>query len=67
MESSMNANVGKIDKVVRLVLALVLFSLFFILQSDAKWLGLLGLVPLATGLVSWCPLYTLFGMNTCKR
>ncbi len=63
----MNANVGKIDKMVRLVLALVLFSLFFVLQGDAKWLGLLGLVPLATGLASWCPLYTLFGMNTCKR
>lgn len=63
----MNANVGKIDKRVRLVLALVLFSLFFVLQGDLKWLGLLGMVPLATGLVSWCPLYMLFGVNTCRR
>lgn len=63
----MNANVGKIDKMVRLVLALALFSLFFFLQDDAKWFGLLGFVPLVTGLVSWCPLYMLFGVNTCER
>jgi cadmium resistance protein CadD (predicted permease) len=63
----MKANVGKIDKGVRLVLALALFSLFVLLQGDRKWLGLLGFVPLLTGLISWCPLYTLFGVNTCKR
>ncbi|HJV88361.1 MAG TPA: DUF2892 domain-containing protein [Noviherbaspirillum sp.] len=63
----MNPNVGKADKSVRLVLALVLFSLFFILQGDARWWGLLGFVPLVTALMNWCPLYTLFGINTCKR
>lgn len=63
----MNANVGKTDKIVRLVLALVLFSLFFVLEGDLKWAGLLGIVPLMTGLINWCPLYTLFGVNTCKR
>lgn len=63
----MHANVGKIDKGVRLVLAIALFSLYFLLQGDAKWLGLLGLVPLMTGLISWCPLYLLFGVNTCER
>lgn len=63
----MNANVGKIDKAVRLVLALVLFSLLFILQGDIKWLGLLGVIPLATGLLNWCPIWMLLGVNTCKR
>jgi len=63
----MKANVGFVDKIVRLVLALILFSLFALLPGDARWLGLLGLVPLFTGLVNWCPLYTLFGINTCKR
>ena len=63
----MNANVGKIDKAVRLLLAVALFSLFFLLQGDSKWFGLLGFVPLLTGLISWCPLYTLAGVNTCKR
>lgn len=63
----MNANVGKADKMVRLVMAVVLFSLFFILEGDLKWIGLVGIVPLATALMNWCPLYTVFGMNTCKR
>lgn len=63
----MKANVGSLDKAVRLVLAVALFSLFFILPGDGKWFGLIGLVPLLTGLINWCPLYTLFGVNTCKR
>lgn len=63
----MNTNVGSVDKIVRLVLALVLFSLFFVLPGDGKWFGLAGFVPLLTGLVSWCPLYSLFGINTCRR
>lgn len=63
----MNANVGSADKIVRLVMALVLFSLFFVLPGDQKWFGLVGFVPLLTGLMNWCPLYTMFGINTCKR
>lgn len=63
----MNANVGGADKVVRLVLALVLFSLYFFLDGGLKWIALLGFVPLVTGLVNWCPLYTIFGINTCRK
>lgn len=63
----MNANVGRIDKTIRLVLALAFFSLFFILPGDQKWFGLVGLVPLITAFVNWCPLYMLFGINTCRR
>lgn len=63
----MNANVGSIDKVVRLILALALFSLYFILPGDGKWFALVGFVPLLTGLVSWCPLYTIFGITTCRK
>ena len=63
----MNANVGNTDKIVRLVLALALFSLFFLLPGNEKWLGALGIVPLVTGLVNWCPLYMLFGINTCSK
>lgn len=62
----MNANVGSIDKVIRLILAAVFFSLFFILQGDLKWIGLVGIVPLVTALAGWCPLYTVFGIKTCK-
>ncbi|HYD63165.1 MAG TPA: DUF2892 domain-containing protein [Noviherbaspirillum sp.] len=63
----MNANVGSVDKIIRLVLALVLFSLFFVVPGDVKWFGLAGFVPLLTGLVNWCPLYTFFGINTCRK
>lgn len=63
----MNANVGKADKAIRLVMAVFLFSLFFIFEGNLKWIGLVGIVPLMTALMNWCPLYTVFGMNTCKR
>lgn len=61
----MKANVGGIDKVVRLVAAVALFSLFFVLEGNARYLGLVGIVPLATSLLGWCPLYTVLGINTC--
>ena len=63
----MKSNVGSVDKIVRLVMALALFSLFFVLPGDQKWFGLVGFVPLLTGLMNWCPLYTIFGINTCRK
>ena len=62
-----NANVGTADRLIRLALSAGLFSLFFVLPGDQKWFGLIGLVPLATGLRGWCPLYTMFGIRTCSR
>lgn len=60
----MKPNVGSIDKAARLVLALVFFSLYFVLEGNLRFLALIGFVPLLTGLMSWCPLYTLLGLNT---
>ena len=57
-------NVGKIDRIVRVVIALVLFSLFFVLEGNLKWLGLIGLVPLGTAVVGVCPLYLPFHIST---
>ena len=62
----MKKNVGSADKIVRIVLGLGLLSLLFVLEAPMKYLGLIGLVPLATSLMGWCPLYTLIGVNTCK-
>lgn len=61
-----NTNVGTLDRILRIGLGLVLLALFF-LYPEASWryLALLGLVPLATGLFSTCPLYSLIGLNTC--
>ncbi|NOT86775.1 MAG: DUF2892 domain-containing protein [Lysobacter sp.] len=62
----MKKNVGSADKIVRIVLGLGLLSLLFLLEAPMKYFGLIGLVPLLTSLMGWCPLYTLLGMNTCK-
>ena len=61
----MTANVGGIDRTLRIVVGIVLIALFFLLEGPARYVGLLGLVALVTGLVSFCPLYTVLGINTC--
>jgi len=56
-------NEGTLDRVVRVVAGLAILSL--IVVGPTTWWGLVGLVPLATGLVGVCPLYTLLGVRTC--
>ncbi|MFC5559349.1 DUF2892 domain-containing protein [Ureibacillus thermophilus] len=63
----MSANVGTVDRVIRIVLGLAILSLLFILEGNLKYLGLIGLIPFITGLVKFCPLYSLFKINTCQR
>jgi len=62
----MKINVGMVDKVVRIALGLGLLSLTFLLDGNARWLGLIGIVPLVTGAVGYCPLYAILGLNTCS-
>ena len=61
----MISNVGKTDKALRIIVGIILLALFFVLEGSARWLGLIGLVPLITGLVGWCPAYAMIGVNTC--
>ena len=56
-------NVGSIDKVARVILGIGLLSLMFF-GPKTLW-GLVGLAPLATVAMSWCPAYSLFGVSTC--
>jgi len=60
-------NVGSIERIIRLVVGVAALAAFFMLPDAAYryWL-LIGIVPLATGLLSSCPLYTIFGISTCK-
>lgn len=60
----MKMNVGSVDKVIRIIAGIALLSLIFILEGNARWWGLIGLVPLITGLVGWCPAYSLIGAST---
>lgn len=59
----MKENVGGIDKALRIVigLAILIWGL-----AAGSWWGLVGIVPLATGLVNRCPAYMPFGISTCK-
>ncbi len=62
----MQANVGKVDQLLRISLGLVLLVSVFFLTGPMRWIGLVGLVLLATGFFQFCPLYRLLGVNTCK-
>lgn len=63
MSNLLLQNEGPLDRAVRIVLGLVGLSLVFF-GPQTLW-GLLGLVPLATGILGTCPLYRLLGVNTC--
>lgn len=60
----MKTNIGKIERIVRIAVGAGLTSLAFVGPAN-PWF-LLGLIPLATGLIGWCPPYQLLGINTCK-
>ncbi|WP_341684752.1 DUF2892 domain-containing protein [Limnohabitans sp.] len=60
----MKSNVGGMDRIVRIVVGLVMIGLTLAGQIGA-W-GWIGIVPLATGALGWCPPYSLLGINTCK-
>ena len=59
----MTRNEGNLDRVLRIVLGFVLLSLVFV-GPQTMW-GLVGIVPLATGLIGFCPLYAVLGIKTC--
>lgn len=59
-------NVGTIDRALRIVVGLALIAGFFLYPDAAyRWAFLIGIVPLATGLMGSCGLYSLIGVNTC--
>jgi len=63
-------NVGIIDRVLRVVagIALIAFALGYIFPGTGwNWVGWIGVVPILTGTLGWCPLYTVLGMSTCPR
>ena len=62
----MKQNVGNVDRWIRIVLGVVLLSLLVFLSGPIRWIGLIGLIPLVTGIVNFCPIYALFGISTKK-
>ena len=62
----MKQNVGTVDRIIRVIVGLAVLSLIFILSGGIRFIGLIGLIPLLTGIIGWCPLYTLFKISTKK-
>jgi len=59
----MTRNEANWDRILRVVMGLVLLSMIFV--GPQTWWGLIGAVPLLTGLLGYCPLYQLFGVSSC--
>ena len=57
-------NEHTVDRALRVVVGLILIALVFV-GPQTPW-GWIGLIPLATGAIGWCPAYTLLGIKTCK-
>ncbi len=57
-------NIGLLDRVIRITFGGLLVALAFF-GAIGAW-GYIGIIPLATGLLRWCPLYTLLGIQTCS-
>jgi hypothetical protein len=62
-EPEMQRNVGGIDRILRIAVGLGLIAYAVIAAVPLAWIGV---VPLATGLIGWCPAYLPFGLKTCK-
>lgn len=59
-------NEGTLDRTLRIVVGLALLAGFFAMpEAGYRWAFLLGIVPLATGLIGSCPLYSILGISTC--
>ena len=56
-------NEGMADRLIRIIVGIIVIALVFV-GPQTPWGGL-GLVPLITGLIGWCPAYSLFGIRTC--
>lgn len=62
----MTQNIGGIEKAIRIVLGVALLGWGFVLSDPMNYWGAIGIVPLVTALIGWCPAWSIFGVNTCK-
>ena len=57
-------NEGNIDRILRVVIGAALLIAYFTMENPSIWLWV-GIIPLATGLLGWCPIYRILGLSTC--
>lgn len=60
----MQPNIGKLDATIRYTVGIVLLAIVFLVDGPWHWAGLLGIIPIATAAINWCPVWKLFGINT---
>jgi DUF2892 family protein len=63
----MTRNVGTVDRVIRVLAGILILGLYGALDPPWKYVTLIGLIPLGTGLLGNCPIYTVLGINTCRK
>ncbi len=61
----MKQNIGGVERFLRVLIGLGIISLAFV-GPKSPW-AYLGVVPLLTGLIGWCPPYAIFGISTCRK
>ena len=61
----MRKNVGSVERAIRVIAGIAILSLAFV-GPQSPW-AYLGIIPLATGLMGWCPAYALLGISTCRN
>lgn len=64
----MKKNVGHpLDIGLRIVVGIALLSLIFLMEDNIRWIGLIGIVPIITVFIGWCPGWAVLGINTAKK
>ncbi len=61
----MKKNVGNVERLIRILIGVALIAIVFV-GPKTVW-GWIGVIPLLTGLIGWCPPYALLGINTCGK
>jgi Inner membrane protein YgaP-like, transmembrane domain len=60
----MKCNVGKKDRIIRVIVGASIIAIGVYLKS---WWGVIGVIPIITAAIGWCPAYLPFGISSCKR
>jgi hypothetical protein len=61
----MTKNIGSVDRVLRVVIGAALLAFAIFSAQPYAWIGYIGVVPLLTAALGWCPLYSILGVATC--
>jgi len=63
--NTLTRNAGSLDRAIRILLGVGLLAIVFV--GPRSWIGMIGLVPLLTGVIGFCPLYRIVGVQTCSN